>query len=82
LIICIKNIGYAVGGLDGHVLSNGISYSAGSSGIMKTTNAGVNWSTLPSDQIKNILRSIYFIGNTGFAVGDNGTIIKIINNEK
>jgi len=65
---CIKfvnaNTGFAVGGLGT---------------IIKTSNAGTNWTILPSGTYEN-LRSIFFTDeNTGYIVGDNGTILKTAN---
>jgi len=62
-----SNTGYVVGG---------------NSTILKTINGGTNWSTQTCDT-KIDLNTVCFIGNTGYAVGNNavvnGGIIKNIN---
>jgi photosystem II stability/assembly factor-like uncharacterized protein len=43
--------------------------------IIKTTNAGDNW-TVTSTYTKNSIRSVFFLNeNTGFACGLNGTVL-------
>jgi photosystem II stability/assembly factor-like uncharacterized protein len=75
------NEGYAVGG-DSYTVynsSNLLDYTDyESSVILKTTDAGVTWEVQPTDPVKAILRSVFFVGNTGYAVGDKGTIIKTV----
>jgi len=54
-------------------------YAVGDSGtIIKTIDAGVNWTKLASGTTNN-LNSVYFVdANTGYAVGGLGTILKTI----
>jgi photosystem II stability/assembly factor-like uncharacterized protein len=79
------NQGYAVGG-DSYTeyhSSNLLDYTEHqTSVILKTTDAGTNWEVQPTDPIKAVLRSVFFVGNTGYAVGDKGTIIKTVESYK
>ncbi|HEX2788532.1 MAG TPA: YCF48-related protein [Ignavibacteria bacterium] len=53
-------------------------YACGLSGmILKTTNAGTNWVSLPA-VTGNFLRSIHFVNpaNFGYAAGENGIVLK------
>jgi len=52
-------------------------YAVGQDGfIIKTKDGGTTW-VQQSSGTNYWLNSIYFIGNNGFTVGDNGTIIKL-----
>ncbi|MBA2583779.1 MAG: T9SS type A sorting domain-containing protein [Bacteroidetes bacterium] len=70
------------GGLDLHFPSLDTGYVCGWNGtISKTSDAGINWTSLISDvSINLVLNSIYCTSNNVcYSVGDSGTIIKTIN---
>ena len=60
-----------------HFTDTNTGYAVGRSGkILKTTNAGVNWTFLNSGTSIN-LKSVYFTDmNNGYAVGESGIILK------
>jgi photosystem II stability/assembly factor-like uncharacterized protein len=55
-------------------------YAAGGSGtIIKTTDGGTTWVSLPSVTVNRLYSIRFFNGNVGYAVGDHGTILKTLN---
>jgi hypothetical protein len=55
-------------------------FAVGSSGtILKTTNSGSTWTTLPSRTINNLYTVNFADTTIGFAVGENGTILNTNN---
>ena len=63
-----------------YFINDNTGYACGSSGtIIQTTNAGVNWNSLPSGT-GNFIQNVKFTDAfTGFAAGNSGTILKTIN---
>jgi Secretion system C-terminal sorting domain/Photosynthesis system II assembly factor YCF48 len=60
--------------------SPNMGFAVGSSGtILKTTNSGVTWTTLPSRTINNLYAVNFADTTTGYTVGDTGTILNTTN---
>ena len=58
------------------VSKSSYTYIAGDGGsILKSTNAGYNWIVQTSNTNANLHSILFINANTGWAVGDNGTII-------
>ena len=70
--------GFAVGGTNGSVYL-GDTLTPFLETIIKTTDGGINWTSLKGPKA-NVLHSVYFTSaTTGWAVGDTGLIIKTTN---
>lgn len=63
-----------------YILSESAAFAAaGNSRIYRTTNSGGTWSEVNYKSGGEELNNLYFVGNTGYAVGDKGLILKSTN---
>jgi photosystem II stability/assembly factor-like uncharacterized protein len=63
-----------------YFIDSSTGYAVGWNGtILKTINAGTNWTKLSSGTSNNLMSVCFTDANTGYAVGASGTILKTVN---
>lgn len=63
-----------------HFFNMNTGITCGGFGLMRTTNAGLNWDSIPNTYNNSDWRNIYFLNdNIGYSVSANGKLIKTTN---